>query len=93
MNVVIAGSANDGIKLQAPSGSSSAVFDQAFISGNAGSGVSVDTNTQVILGRSTVSDNGVGLSHTGSGALFTFGNNQVSANGVQGNFTNSVPVQ
>jgi hypothetical protein len=92
-NVVIAGSSGDGVRLQASSGSSSAVFDQSFITGNAGNGIFVDSNTQVLLGRSTVADNGVGLAHVGTGALYTYGTNQINANGSSSAFTNSLSMQ
>jgi hypothetical protein len=43
--------------------------------------------------NSDVTGNGAGLSFSGGGALLTYGNNAVNANGVDGAFSGSVGLQ
>jgi hypothetical protein len=58
-------------------------------------GVGIETNSaaaDVNVGASTIGGNGTGLKSI-SGALISFGNNQMSANGVNGSFTSTAPLQ
>lgn len=53
----------------------------------------IGTNVTVRVDNSTVSGNFTGLNFTGWGALLSFGNNNVVANGTNGTFSGSVALQ
>jgi hypothetical protein len=58
-------------------------------------GVGIETNSAaaiVNVGASTIGGNGTGVKSV-SGSLISFGNNQMSANGVNGSFTSTTPLQ
>ena len=54
---------------------------------------SLGPNVTVRASNSTIAGNGTGLSFGGGGALLTFGNNEVQANGANGAFSGPVPLQ
>ena len=56
-------------------------FDRATITSNAGNGVQVDgTQGHVVLGRSMITFNNIGLNVSGGGTIWSYGNNHNNAN-------------
>jgi hypothetical protein len=54
---------------------------------------SIGPNVTVRVDGSSVIGNGTGLSFSSGGALLTFGNNEVQANGTNGAFSGPVALQ
>jgi hypothetical protein len=58
-----------------------------------GNGIRTNSAGSVVsVGASTIGGNGTGVKAT-SGSLISFGNNQISANGINGSFTATTPLQ
>jgi hypothetical protein len=58
-------------------------------------GVGIETNSAnaaVDVATSTIGGNGTGVKSL-SGSLTSFGDNHISANGLNGTFTNTIPLQ
>jgi hypothetical protein len=67
--------------------------DQSIISTNLSSGIHTNSAGTVLnVGATTIGGNGTGVSAS-SGSLISFGNNQMSANGLNGTFTATTPLQ
>jgi hypothetical protein len=88
MDVVASGNAQNGVRVTGGGASASAFLDRSMISSNGSYGVLASGgNANVILGRSTLVDNGAGLGSSAGGVLYTYGTNQVNANGADGAFS------
>jgi hypothetical protein len=67
--------------------------DQSIISTNLSSGIHTNSAGVVLnVGATTIGGNGTGV-RASSGSLISFGNNQISANGLNGTFTATTPLQ
>ncbi len=67
--------------------------DQTKVIDNLTTGVQVSSSTAIVnVGASTIGGNGTGVKAT-AGALISFGNNQMSANGTNGSFTSTTALQ
>jgi hypothetical protein len=88
---VVGENGNDGVLTAAPQ-----VFftiEESSIVDNLGNGIQTDSAGSVVnVGASTIGGNGTGVKSF-SGSLISFGNNQMSANGVNGNFTSTTALQ
>jgi hypothetical protein len=92
---MINGNVQDGIIATAPSGGAPiGVMVKNTKSVNNAFGIrSLGTNVTVRASNSTVTGNGTGLSFGSGGALLTFGNNEVRANGTDGAFSGAAELQ
>lgn len=90
-----AGNANDGIIAVTAAGKAPiGVMVNNSTSANNGYGIrSIGPNVTVRINNSDVVGNVTGLEASGGGALLTFGNNRVRANGSDGAFTGSLALQ
>jgi hypothetical protein len=88
---VAAGNGNDGVLAAATQ-----VFftvEESSIVANLNAGIqTLSAGTVVNVGASTIGGNGTGVMPTG-GSLISFGNNQMSANGTDGNFTSTTALR
>jgi hypothetical protein len=67
--------------------------DDTKVVDNLGTGVIINSPAAIVnVGASTIGGNGTGVKAL-SGSLVSFGNNQMSANGVNGSFTSTAPLQ
>jgi hypothetical protein len=67
--------------------------EESSIVANLGVGINtVSAGSVVSVGASTIGGNGTGVK-ANSGSLISFGNNQMSANGINGSFTATTPLQ
>jgi hypothetical protein len=83
--------ANSAYGISANVAASYFTVEESSIVDNLTSGISTTTSgTNVEVAASTIGANGTGLS-AGSGNLYSFGNNQLSANGSNGSFTPGGP--
>ena len=92
---ISAGNSQDGVIAVTPSGGAPiGVMVKNTRSINNAIGIrSIGPNVTVRVSNSTVIGNGTGLSFGSGGALLTFGNNEVQANGNNGAFSGSVGLQ
>jgi hypothetical protein len=92
---VSSGNLNDGIIATTPAGGAPiGVYVKNTRLANNGFGIrSIGSNVTVRVDASSVIGNGTGLTASSSGALLTFGNNAVRANGSDGAFSGSVVLQ
>lgn len=95
-DTVITGTSADGIVATTSSGgapigvtvlNSASLNGQGFGVRSIGQGVTVRLDSTAIIGNVT------GLGSANGGSLLTFGNNKVQANGANGSFTGTVPLQ
>jgi hypothetical protein len=80
---VFAGNSSTGITVLAGGGNvnSSAFVDRSEIVHNAAFGLLASgANAQIVIGGSTVADNGVGISSAGGGRIYTYVTNNINAN-------------
>jgi hypothetical protein len=67
--------------------------EESSIVDNLTSGIEINSTAAIVnVGASTIGGNGTGVKVL-SGSLVSFGNNQMSANGVNGSFTSTTPLQ
>jgi hypothetical protein len=67
--------------------------EESSIVANLANGIITDSPGSVVnVGASTIGGNGTGV-NANSGSLISFGNNQMSANGTNGSFTATTPLQ
>jgi hypothetical protein len=94
-NSTLAGNVNDGLVATTASGKAPiGVLLSHTASINNGFGVrSIGPNVTVRVNSSEIAGNGTGLSSLSGGALLTFGNNAVRANGTDGAFSGSLVLQ
>jgi len=92
---VSSGNLNDGLVATTPAGGAPiGVYVKNTRLANNGFGIrSIGTNVTVRADGSSVIGNGTGLTALNSGALLTFGNNAVQANGANGAFSGPVVLQ
>ena len=92
---VLSSNANDGIvATTSPGHAAIGVLVSGTASTNNGFGIrSIGPNVTVRVKNSDVAGNGTGLAALSGGALLTFGNNRVRANGNNGAFTGSETLQ
>jgi hypothetical protein len=82
-DVVVSGSGADGVRVIGPGGGtlSSFFFDRATISGNNSYGAIADGSlAHIVLGRSVVAFNNVGVAVSGGATVWSYGNNHINAN-------------
>jgi hypothetical protein len=82
-DVVISGNSGNGLTIQSSGAAVNALIDRTTIASNGGAGIAVSGASTVLLGGSTITGNGTGLSQSG-GTLYSFKNNQIGGNGVDG---------
>jgi hypothetical protein len=88
-NSVVAGSGDYGIL--ADSGSAYFTVEESSIVDNLRDGILAESaGTNLEVGASTIAGNATGVADT-AGSIYTFGNNQMSANGSNGGFTSGGP--
>ena len=89
---VVGGNANFGVI----TGATQVFFtvEESSVVANLVAGIGSNAAGSVVnVGASTIGGNGTGLSPTAGSSLISFGNNQISANGSNGNFTSTTPLQ
>jgi hypothetical protein len=89
---VVGGNANFGVI----TGATQVFFtvEESSIVANLVAGIGSNASGSVVnVGASTIGGNGTGLSPTAGSSLISFGNNQMSANGANGNFTSTTALQ
>jgi hypothetical protein len=86
----VAGNAGAGIYANSTSGVYFTVEESSVIDNLEAGIASSAANVNIGVGASTIGGNGTGIS-VSSGAIYTFGNNQMSANGSNGSFTPGGP--
>jgi hypothetical protein len=92
---VLSGNINDGLVATTPAGGAPiGVYVKNTKSANNGFGIrSIGSNVTVRVDSSSAIGNGTGLNALSGGALLTFGNNAVRANGADGAFSGSIGLQ
>jgi hypothetical protein len=92
---MVGGNSQDGIVATTPAGGAPVgIYVKNTKSVNNNIGIrSIGTNVTVRVDGSSIIGNSTGLSSSGGGALLTFGNNAVQANGANGSFSGMVTLQ
>jgi len=92
---MVAGNSQDGIVATTPAGGAPiGVYVKSSKSANNAIGIrSLGPNVTVRVDGSSVTGNGTGLAFGSGGALLSFGNNEVQANGANGAFSGPVALQ
>ena len=68
-------------------------IEESSIVDNLGAGIQADSSGTILnVGATTIGGNGTGVL-ANAGSIVSFGNNQMSANGVNGSFTSTTPLQ
>ncbi|UVO52826.1 right-handed parallel beta-helix repeat-containing protein [Sphingomonas sp. SUN039] len=100
VNMSIDGSSSTGngtgISVLTPAGTTAAVLmiNGVLVANNSGTGIVVNgAAARARVGNSTITSNGVGVSQTGGGIVFTYGNNRNDANTTDGTFQAPVEPQ
>jgi len=86
----------DGILAENGPGTLKLSIDSADISGNGGSGIKATTTTQLLLGRSVITGNSIGVSNaTASNTIYTYKDNRINLNGndISSPLNTTLPVQ
>jgi hypothetical protein len=84
---------NSGSGVVANAGQVYFTVEESSIIANLTYGIQTNSAGSVLnVGASTIGGNGTGVQAT-SGSLISFGNNQMSANGSNGNFTSTTPLR
>jgi hypothetical protein len=89
---IIAENSDEGITAATSQGVYFTIEESSIIDNLTAGVVTGTAGTNVGVGASTISGNGIGLKEN-AGSLFSFGNNQMSTNGTNGSFTSTTPLQ
>ena len=94
-NVQLNGNGRHGLAVAKPSGNATvAALDTVQASRNAASGLRANGESAIIVvGASTITYNGTGLSAINGGKIRSFGNNEIAFNGVNGIPTSTIPLK
>jgi hypothetical protein len=94
-NSLVAGNTQDGVLAQGSAASFQAFFtiEESSIIANVGNGIHTNSaNAFLNVGASTIGANGTGVK-VQAGSIVSFGNNQMSDNGVNGSFASTTPLE
>jgi hypothetical protein len=90
---VVAESLSDGVSVTALPGQVFFTIEESSIIDNVSAGVETASSGAILnVGATTIGGNGTGVKPT-AGSIISFGNNQMSANGANGAFSSTAPLQ
>jgi hypothetical protein len=92
-NSIVAGNTANGVLASSTTNQVFFTIEESSVIANLTSGINTNSGSIFNVGSSTIGANGVGVQANQGAFVTSFGNNQMSANGSNGNFTGTTPLQ